>query len=102
MRQNIIIGIIPGPSEPPLSMNSYLPPLVTDLLQLWDGIEVRLPDSNVKMIRAALLAVACDMPASRNVCGLLSHSANLGCPWCYCGFSGAIVSSLHRNYSSFE
>jgi len=37
-RENIIlVGVIPGPSEPPLNINFYLPPLVSDLLQLWTG-----------------------------------------------------------------
>ena len=84
-RENIIlVGIIPGPSEPHLTMNSYLSPLVSDLLQLWTGVP--LPTSH-QLIRAALLAVSCDLPAGRKVCGFLSHSANLGCSHCYCSFS---------------
>ena len=99
-RQNVIIvSIIPGPREPPLTINTYLSPLVTELLQLWDGVQMKLPDSTVKVVHVALLAVACDMPASRKVCGFLSHSANLGCPRCYCTFSEG---SLHHNYSNFD
>ena len=99
-RQNIIIiGIIPGPSAPPLSVNSYLSPLVTELLQLWKGVQLKVYNSRQKVVRAALLLVACDMPASRKVCGFLSHSANLGCHRCYCEFSEG---SLRRNYSNFE
>ena len=60
---------------------------------------MKLPDSTEKTVRVALLAVACDMPASRKVCGFLSLSANLGCPRCYCTFSEG---SLQRNYSKFE
>ena len=38
-RQNVIVvGVIPGPSEPPLTVNSYLSPLVKELLQLWKGV----------------------------------------------------------------
>lgn len=34
-RENILlVGIIPGPSEPPLNINRYLSPLVDDLLKL--------------------------------------------------------------------
>ena len=99
-RQNVIIvGIIPGPSEPPLSINSYLTPLVTELLQLWVGVQITLPNSDNKIIRAALLAVACDMPASRKVCGFLCHSANLGCNRYYCEFSEGW---LQRDYSNFD
>lgn len=34
--ENIIIcGLIPGPKEPSLNVNSFLEPLVDDLLKLW-------------------------------------------------------------------
>ena len=36
-RENIV-GTIPGPSEPPTTINTYLHPLVTELLKLWDGV----------------------------------------------------------------
>ena len=43
-RQNIIkVGILPWPNERPLSVNSYLSPLVTELLQLWNWILSRDP-----------------------------------------------------------
>ena len=43
-RENVIlVGIIPGPSEPPLNINTYLSPLVDELLVLWnDGVMMRL------------------------------------------------------------
>lgn len=31
----IIVGIIPGPDEPSLTINSFLQPLVTELNELW-------------------------------------------------------------------
>ena len=96
-RENVIIvGVIPGPKEPPLVINSYLSPLVTEL---WNGVELEIHDSTSEVIRVALLGVACDMPAGRKVCGFLSHSANLGCPRCYCEFSEG---GLQRNYSNFD
>ena len=37
-RENIILlGIIPGPSEPKRTMNSYLGPFVRDMLEFWEG-----------------------------------------------------------------
>ena len=36
----ILFGVIPGLSEPSLTINSYLSPLVADLKELWAGIEV--------------------------------------------------------------
>ena len=36
-KENIIlVGIIPGPSEPPININSYLSPMVEELLVLWN------------------------------------------------------------------
>ena len=86
-RENIIIvGIIPGPSEPSLTLNTYLSPLISDLLSLWHGVSFTTHDSGVQTVRCALLCVGCDVPAGRKTCGFLSHSANLGCTRCYCNF----------------
>lgn len=75
---------MPGPSEPTLTVNSYLAPLVSDLLDLWSGVLLKIPDSDSKAVfRCALLGVACDLLASRKTCGLTSYSANLGCSRCY-------------------
>lgn len=34
----ILIAVIPGPKEPKKNVNSYLAPLVQELLDLWDGM----------------------------------------------------------------
>ena len=79
----ILVGIIPGPSEPPLNLNSYMEPLVEELLQLWDcGIKVSSGDVSDIVVKAALLCVSCDTPAVRKVCGFLGHSARRGCSKC--------------------
>jgi len=59
-----------------LNSNTFLKPLVDDLLCLWRGMPI-LPDGNTA--RVALLAVAADMPATRKLTGFLSHKANQGC-----------------------
>ena len=46
-----------------------------------------------KVIRCALLCVACDVPAGRKVCGFLSHN---GCSQCFKRFSGTVGA---MNYS---
>ena len=75
----IIVGIIPGPDEPSLTINSFLRPLVTELNELWvSGIRT---SENVTL-RAALLCVACDLPAAHKVCGFLSHSSCHACSRC--------------------
>lgn len=60
----ILVGIIPGPNEPSLHINSFLEPVVGDLLKLWKGVEMATPDG-VKTVRAALLCTAADIPATR-------------------------------------
>ena len=84
-RENVILyGIIPGPSEPPLTVNSCLSPLVSELLDMWSGVQLNTPNSTSKAtFKCALLGVSCDLPAGRKVCGLLGHSARLGCSRCY-------------------
>ena len=100
-RENIIIvGLLPGPSEPPKTMNTYLTPLVSDLILLWKGYSFKLPGDKTILVRCALLCVACDLPAGRKVCGFLSHAANLGCSRCYKNFGTGIFGK--QNYSGFE
>ena len=102
-RENIIlVGILPGPSEPKSSINTYIEPLVNDLKQLWDGMvmEVHTKSEMVKLtVRCALLCIACDLPAGRKLCGFLGHSAKLGCSKCLKKFKGKPGS---MNYSGFE
>ena len=44
----ILLGIIPGPSEPEHDINNYLQPLVDELLKLWKGVRFMayLPSGN--------------------------------------------------------
>ena len=99
-RENlIIVGIIPGPSEPSLNINSYLSPLVSSLKDMWDGIFVSLPRSGEVKIRCVLLGVCCDLPAGRKVCGFMGHNANKACTRCYSSFSEGFGKS---NFSNFN
>ena len=64
-------------------MNSYLEPLVDDLLVLWEGISIAPTSCAFPIVVCgALLAVSCDVPATRKVCGFCGHSATLGCSKC--------------------
>ena len=79
--ENILIaGIIPGPSEPSYTeINSYLRPLVKELNSLWtDGFTVK---DNI-IVRAALLASVCDVPATAKLGGFLSHTSKHACWKC--------------------
>lgn len=40
----IVVGIIPGPKDPKHYINSFLQPLVDDLIDLWDGV---ILDTNI-------------------------------------------------------
>ena len=76
----VIVGIIPGPLEPKIHINTFLKPLVDDLLCLWKGLPL-LKDGSI--VRAALLGVAADMPAARKVSQFLGHKVDLDCNRCY-------------------
>ncbi len=51
-------------------MNSYLTPLVEELLEFWNGVIIPVPVNGSTMhirVRVALTCIACDIPASRKV-----------------------------------
>ncbi|KXJ06347.1 hypothetical protein AC249_AIPGENE12530 [Exaiptasia diaphana] len=97
----ILVGVIPGPHEPMLSINTYLKPLVAELNTLWQGIQFKTVASNgILTIRAALLCVGCDVPAARKVCGFTGHSSCKGCSKCKKAFTGNV--SDRMDYSGFD
>ena len=79
----ILVGVLPGPSEPKLVMNSYLSPLVEELKQGWKGFSVLTSEGVQVNIRVALSCIACDIPATRKVCGFIGHHASLACNKCF-------------------
>ena len=100
-RENIIIvGLIPGPSEPSKNINTYLTPLVADLLTVWEGATFSTYDNGDQFVRCALLCIGCDLPAGRKTCGFLSYTANLGCSRCYCNFGTGNFGI--QDYSGFD
>ena len=57
-RENIIIiGLLPGPAEPSKTINTYLTPLVSELLVLWDGVLIKIHSAGTQSIRCAILCV---------------------------------------------
>ena len=97
-----LIGIIPGPSEPKLTVNSYLDPLVQDLLGFWTGKELLVNSgshSERRLVRCAIICCSCDLPAGRKLCGFLGHSAHLGCSKCM-KFFPTVGDAL--DYSGFQ
>ena len=76
----IIVGIIPGPKEPKGDINTFLKPLVDELIDFWDGVifeDSCLPGGMLKL-RIALLALCCDVPAAKKCGGFAGHSAAKG------------------------
>ncbi len=86
LRENVIlVGVIPGPHEPSLQMNSFIEPLVRQLLKLWTGVDMDTPDG-IKKVRAALLVASSDIPATRKLTGFVGHSATKACSRCLKSF----------------
>lgn len=102
-RSNVIlIGIIPGPSEPSHDINAFLEPLVSELKNFWKGIILNVNTSgsyHQQKVRCAVICVSCDLPAGRKVCGFLSHSAAMGCSRCTKSFPGEVGNLC---YAGFE
>ena len=81
----MLIGIIPGPEEAQCHINSYLKPVVNDLLSLYEGIDIRVSGRHSEQFtsRAVLLPVLGDIPASRKISQFLSYKANKPCDKCH-------------------
>ena len=80
----ILVGLIPGPSEPPLHINSYLDPLVEELIALYTmGMCISSPDFSESItVKAVLICSSCDIPACRKVLGFCGHASKHGCSKC--------------------
>ena len=101
-RENVIlVGLIPGPHEPSHNINSFLDPLVDELISFLDGVQLNVHGYvGKKNIRCVLLCAACDIPAGRKVCGFLSHSAKYGCSRGLKAFPGNVREGM--DYSGFN
>ena len=75
----LVLGIIPGPREPKLHINTYLRPFVDELLIAWSpGIKLVEPDGLSAQYQFGLFFLSCDLPALRKIGGFLSHNAKQG------------------------
>ena len=101
----IIVGAIPGPHEPPNTINTYLEPMVDDLIKLWRGVSMQTPGRliNTKLVRAALGYISCDIPATRKVCGFYGIRAIKGCSKCFKSFTPLTnVFGSNLDYSGYN
>ena len=96
----LLLGVIPGPREPSLHINSFLKSFVEEMLEFFTGVTMIVNGVSVK-VRAFLSQVVCDIPGCRKVLALPGHSARLGCSKCLKAFE--ITSFGDKpNYSGFD
>ena len=102
LQENVILaGVIPGPKEPSLNINSFLKPLVIELQNLWQGVVLKNDNDQPVIVRAALLCCTCDIPAGRKTCGFVGHGAIKGCSKCLLSFP-TYVFGEKPDYSNFN
>ena len=102
LQENIILaGVIPGPKEPSLVMNSFLQPIIDELKQLWSGVIMKNCSGHSIVVRAALISCTCDIPASRKLCGFVGHNAFRGCSRCLLTFPTECFGEK-PDYSNFD
>ena len=80
----LIVSSIPGPHEPKLTINSYLKPMVDELLNLWKGVQLKCNSSilGYRTIRVAIGLICSDIPATRKLSGFYGFNALYGCSKC--------------------
>jgi hypothetical protein len=95
-KENMLtLGLLPGPNEVKLhKINHYLSPIVDELLEFWNGIEI--PAAKRK-IRLALICCSNDIPAARKLCGHIS--ASVSCHRCY---KRANINGRKLNFGGFD
>ena len=100
-RENVIlVGIMPGPHEPRLTVSSYLEPLVLDLQKLWRGVDMVTTEGK-QTVNALLICNASDVPACRKVGGFVGHGALKACSRCLKSFPTSTFGEK-ADYSGFE
>ena len=102
----ILVGVIPGPKEPKLTLNPLLAPFVEELQSAFNGWPLTINDDGFGQgvtfyFRLCVACVTCDIPAMRKICGFLGHSAKLGCSRCLKEFPKNAFGDK-SDYSGFE
>ncbi|OAD75365.1 hypothetical protein PHYBLDRAFT_64289 [Phycomyces blakesleeanus NRRL 1555(-)] len=74
---------MPEPKEASTNeINNYLCPLVDELMLLYKDITIDTYNCSGALVRAALLIVACNIPAARKTCGFTSYNSTYACYKC--------------------
>ena len=74
-RENLLLfGLLPELNEVSLhKINYYLAPIINELQSFWNKINLYTNKClNGKRVRAVLILVSCDIPATRKICGHIS------------------------------
>jgi hypothetical protein len=83
-----LVGIIPGPTEPSLTqVNHYTNHVVDDMLVAWHSgmmLSKTALYPNGRLVRSALGAVVCDLPAARKTAALAPSISKIFCNVCDC------------------
>lgn len=74
----MILGVIPGPTEPSLHINTYLKPLVDDLEKLNRGMRLQDGSRYGNIYYFRVLGCSSDLPATRKLGGFISYHAKQG------------------------
>ncbi len=99
----IIVGTIPDPHEPKLTINTFLKPIIDELIELWKGTQIKAPNSTlgVHSVRVALACISSDIPATRKICGFYGFKARHGCSKCMKAFPTSGFSEA-TDYGGFD
>ena len=95
----LLVGVIPGPTEPSKNINTFLEPMIVDLRALWKGVVFNIKGRAIT-VRAALSCVACDVPAGRKLGGFVGHRGKRGCTKCLKEFPSEF--GTYTDYSGFR
>ncbi|KAJ2970782.1 hypothetical protein NUW54_g12655 [Trametes sanguinea] len=90
--ETLLLAVIPGPDEPSLEeLNSVFEIFIPELLELYNGIDVRVPgEEQPALVHGCLVANASDLPAARKASGLRGHTAK----WFMCSVCKQPLHSL--------
>lgn len=80
------MAILEGPTEAHLHMNTFLQPIVEQLIDGIDGFDLATSRHGVLPVKFRLFCLSMDIPAMRKCAGFLSHAAGSGCSKCYVKF----------------
>ena len=82
----MLIGIIPPLKKEPETLNSFLQPVIDELLLLAKGFQLKPANKDPVQVKVLLLCASSDIPAARKLAGFMGHAAIKGCSFCNISF----------------